>query len=130
MMARKNEDGGSLKLGRFLTSTLPGLGFLDGGQLEHVYSPQWRAGGVLAMRPDRIDLGLSTKEPLMAAYASTEQGTHGQLYYSGTLGMYQTFFRGVSDELALLIDHRADLGPKLNLFSSAQIDFKDRKSVV
>jgi hypothetical protein len=125
MMARKNDDGGTLKLGRFLPSELPGLGFLDGGQLDHVISPQWRTGGVLAMRPDRITLGLTSKEPFMAGYASTEQGTHGKLYYSGTLGMFHTIYRGKADELALLSDNRTDLGPKLNLFNSIQIDFND-----
>jgi hypothetical protein len=96
---------------------------LDGAQLDHVFSPTWRVGGVLAARPDRITLGPTTKEPLTSAYVSTEQGTHGKLYYSGTFGTYHTFYRGASDELAFLYDQRSDLGPKLNLFSSAQIDF-------
>ncbi len=123
MLSRKMNDGGSLRLGRILPTELSGIGFLDGGQLEHVYSPALRVGGLLAFRPDRVDLSLGTKEPLAAAYATTEQGTHGKFYYSGTLGLFQSMYRGALDEMAVLYDHRMDLGPKLNLYATTQLDF-------
>ena len=123
MLSRKMDDGGSLRMGRFLPSEIPGLGFLDGGQLEHVTSPTLRIGGLFAFRPDRVDLGLGSKEPLAAAYATTERGAHGKLYYSGTLSLLQSMYRGALDEMAVLYDHRMDVGPKLNLFATSQLDF-------
>lgn len=123
MLSRKMEDGGAFKAGRFLPIEIPGLGFLDGTQLDHVFSKEWRAGGLLAMRPDRIDLSMTSKEPVAAGYLTTEQGEHGKLYYSGTMAMLQSLYRGEADELALLYDHRMDLGPKLNLFATSQLNF-------
>jgi hypothetical protein len=123
MLARKMDDGGIFELGRFVPNQLPGLGFLDGAHQEQVVSPSWRMGSLVGFRPDRVTLDVASKEPLAAAYATMEQGDRGHLYYSGTLGIFQSLYRGALDELAMLYDHRMELGPKLNFINTSQVNF-------
>lgn len=123
LLSQKFQSGGFGRFGRFIPNELSGLGYLDGAQVEGVFSPSWRLGGALAARPDRLDLDLSAREWLVSGYATLEAGDRGRLYYSGTAGLFQTLFLGEPDELALLYDHRADLGAKLNFYLTSQADF-------
>ena len=122
-LSRKLEDGGFLRLGRLFPMELPALGYIDGLQADLPAADGLRFGAVLGARPDRIDQSFSRKEQLASAYATLEKGAPRQLYYTGTLGVLGTLFRGHADELAALLDQRVDLGPKLNLQGSLQLDF-------
>jgi hypothetical protein len=124
VLARRLDDG-FVRFGRILPVELPGFGEVDGAQVETRADGPFKVGGVVGMRPDRIDLNFSGREPLAAAYSSLEAGTRGRWYYSGTLGVLQSLFRGTRDELAVLYDQRSDFGPKLNLFGTSQINFDE-----
>ena len=119
----KLEDGGLARLGRFLPPELSGLGYIDGGQLERKASDAFRLGVAAGTRPAERDLGLSSREPVMAGYGSYQAGQPGDNYYLGTVGFFQTLFRGSADEMAMLYDQRSDFGQLLNLMVSSQIDF-------
>jgi len=63
------------------------IGCVDGvqGQLrrgEHLW-----LGTVAGLKPDRVDLGASADEPLLAGYATFEAGDRKGRYYSGTAGL-------------------------------------------
>lgn len=123
MASRIMENEGFLRLGRLIPLSLPGLGYVDGGHLEQKHSDHWRWGTVLGVRPDPRDLNVAGRNPLASAYATLEAGERGRLYYSGTAGLLQTLFKGKADEFAVLYDQRSDLGPKLNLFATSQLNF-------
>ncbi|MBI5624084.1 MAG: hypothetical protein HY924_09915 [Elusimicrobia bacterium] len=123
MLLRKAEGGGILRLGRFFPIELPGLGYVDGVQAETPAQPWLRVGAAAGLRPDRLNQGFASREVVASAYATAEAGEPRKLYYTGTLGMLGTLYRGKPDEAALLYDQRADLGPKLNLLASLQFDF-------
>jgi hypothetical protein len=122
-LAGRGEDGGVRRFGRFIPLELPGLGYLDGLQLERHASEKIHLGAMAGARPDRKELDPSGKELIGAGYGSYETGVPGEHYYAGTVGLLQSSFRGVRDELALLYDQRSDLGPRLNLYLSSQFDF-------
>ena len=124
MLSRKTDSGGFARLGRILPAQLPGVGYIDGGQLEAHPLECLRLGAAAGLRPDLVDLGASSRQSLASGYATLEAGNRGQWYYSGTLGLLQTLFRGTADELALVYDQRADLGSKLSLYGTAQLDAK------
>ena len=116
-------EGGFLRAGRFLPYELPGMGYLDGLQLEKVVSPAIRVGDVLGTKPTRDRLNLSGKEPLNSFYVTAEAGTRRSLYYSGTTGLLTGFYRGRMDRAAFLNQQQMDLGERLSFFSNAEIDF-------
>jgi hypothetical protein len=120
---RSFEDEGFLRLGRFLPQELPGIGYVDGLQGEVRHDDHWRFGAAAGLAPDRINLEPSGNEPLVAGYTTYEAGTHGEMYYSGTAGLMSSMYRGRANRLALLFDQRADLGPRLTLYSTTAVDF-------
>lgn len=122
-LRRRLDDGGFLRLGRFLPSQLPGVGHVDGAQVESILHPSFRIGAIAGLKPRRNDLDVSTDEPLATLYASGQAGKRGELYYSGTLGLLGSLYRGKVDRLAILLDQQADLGPKLSIFSTSEVDF-------
>lgn len=122
-LSRKAVDGFLVRLGRFFPSELPGLGYVDGGQAELPVGRGVRVGAVLGARPDRVTQDPSGKELLGSAYVTLERGAPRVLYYNGTLGLLATTFRSKADELALVHAMRADLGSKLSLQGSYQVDF-------
>lgn len=116
-------DGGFVRLGRFLPFELPGVGYIDGGQLEVATEGPWRFGLVTGLKPDLVNLELSADEPTIAGYTTLEAGTRGSAYYSGTAGLLASAYKGEANRLALLLDQKASLGPRLDLLSTAQFDF-------
>lgn len=121
-LIRKWDSGGLVRLGRFFPAELSGIGYVDGAQADAPVASGLRLGAAAGARPDRVNMGFSGKEDVAAAYATSEAGESRKLYYTGTLGLMRTLYLGKADELAALWDARADLGPKLNLFSSLQLD--------
>lgn len=122
---RKFEGGGFFQMGRFMPFELTGIGFLDGMQVKTGVSEHVSVGFAGGARPNKLDLAFSNKEWAGSAYATLEGGERRQLYYTGTMGVMQTTFEGKADEKAILWDQQADLSPKLNLFTSAQVDYID-----
>lgn len=122
VLTRKWENTSLVRLGRFYPAELSGIGYVDGGQADAFVSEGFRVGAAAGARPDRMNMGFSGKENLGAAYASVERGELRKLYYSGTLGIMRTLYDGKGDELAAMLDQRTDLGPKVNLFSTMQLD--------
>ena len=114
---------GFARLGRFLPLELPGIGYLDGAQLEVDAGNHWSFGAAGGFKPNRVNLEASVDEPTAAAYATFEAGNYGTAHYSGTAGLLASLYQGEADRMALLMDQRAGLGPKLNLISSAEFDF-------
>lgn len=123
MLQRSLADGGFLRFGRFVPRELPGIGPVDGLQGELHPGGRLRFGAVAGLKPSRIDLEVSTMEPLAAAYTTFEAGKRDRAYYSGTFGLLGSMFDGETNRLALLADQRAGLGPNLTLYSTAQVDF-------
>ena len=121
-LVRKWESGGFARLGRFYPGELSGIGYVDGAQADAPVVTGLRLGAAAGARPDRMNMGFSGRENVAAAYATVEAGQVRRLYYSGTLGVMRTLYLGKGDELAALWDQRADLGPKLNIFSTMQFD--------
>jgi len=121
-LVRSFESGGFLRLGRFLPPELPAVGFLDGAQAETELGKHVRVGAMGGLKPRRVDLAPSAAEPTGVAYGTVEAGTRSEWYYSGTLGVLGSIYKGKYDRLALLMDQRADLGPKLSLYSTAELD--------
>ncbi len=122
MFQRPIEDGGFLRLGRFVPIELPGIGYVDGVQGETRRSKGLRLGIVTGLKPDRVDLDASVDEPFVAGYAGLEAGRRGESYYSGTVGLLNTYYQGGMDRLALLLDQRAGLGSGFTLYSTAELD--------
>ena len=123
-LSRKIDGGGFARLGRILPLELPGIGYIDGAQLQSRPREGVSVGAAAGLRPNLADLGLSARQSLASAYATVEKGARGQWYYSGTLGVLGTEFKGRADELALLYDQRSDLSPKLSIYGTAQLDYK------
>jgi hypothetical protein len=130
MLTRRFDDGGFLRMGRFFPAELSALGYLDGGQFEHPKSAATKFGSILGFRPNRTNLGFSTKEPIAAVYTSIERGSPQSLYYAGTLGILRSYWEGRADELAALYDQRTNFGPKLNVNVSGQFNFNSGSAAV
>lgn len=122
MFQRPIEDGGFLRFGRFVPIELPGIGHVDGVQGETRRGEGLRFGAVAGLKPGRVNLDASADEPLVAGYATVEAGRRDGPYYSGTLGLLNSYYHGKNDRLALLMDQRAGLGPGLTLYSTAAVD--------
>ncbi len=122
MFQRPIEDGGFLRFGRFVPVELPGLGYVDGVQGETRRGAGLRLGAVAGLKPGRVDLDASGAEPLVAGYATFEAGRRERAYYSGTVGLLNSYYQGEMDRLALLFDQRAGLGPGFTLYSTATVD--------
>jgi len=123
MLQHPLDAGGFVRIGRFLPFELPGIGYIDGGQLEVNHDNPWRFGMVAGLKPDRVDLAASGDEPTIAGYATLEAGARGASYYSGTAGLLASLYKGEANRLALLFDQRASLGSRFDLFSTAEMDF-------
>ncbi len=122
MFQRPIEDGGFLRFGRFVPIELPGLGYVDGVQGETRRGEGLRFGAIAGLKPDRINLDASADEPLVAGYATVEAGRRERAYYSGTVGLLNSYYQGEMDRLALLLDQRVGLGSGLTLYSTATVD--------
>lgn len=120
---RPFDEGGFLRLGRFLPHELPGIGYVDGVQSEMVRGEHVRLGAIAGLKPGRTDLDASADEPTFAGYTTLEAGTRQRGYYSGTFGLMGSLYDGETNRLALLVDQRAGVGPDLTLYSTATIDF-------
>ncbi|MEN8254185.1 MAG: hypothetical protein ABFR33_01835 [Verrucomicrobiota bacterium] len=114
---------GFVRAGRFLPFELPGIGYLDGGQVELDTSGHWSFGVAGGLKPRRVDLAFSGDEPTAAGYATFEVGERISSYYSGTAGLLGSLYKGEVDRVAVLLDQRAGFGPRFNLLSTAEIDF-------
>lgn len=122
MFQRPIEDGGFLRFGRFVPVELPGLGYVDGVQGETRRGEGLRFGAIAGLKPGRLNLDASADEPLVAGYTTVEAGRRDGSYYSGTLGLLNSYYHGRMDRLAMLLDQRAGLGPRLTLYSTAAVD--------
>ena len=67
-----------------------------------------------------MDRWMSRSSCLTLAY---ETGPRDGRYYSGTVGLLNSYYDGSFDRLALLIDQRAGLGRGFTLYSTAAVDF-------
>lgn len=114
---------GFVRLGRFLPLELPGIGYIDGGQIEVDTIGRWSFGVVGGLKPKRVNLELSGDEPTAAGYATFEAGTRGAAYYSGTAGLLGSLYKGEADRVAALFDQRASFGTRFDLYSTAEVDF-------
>ncbi len=123
MLQHPLEAGGFVRLGRFLPYELPGVGYIDGGQLEVSNGGLLRFGVLAGLKPGRVNLEVTADEPTVAGYTTLEAGKQGSSYYSGTAGLMASLYQGEANRFALLFDQRASLGPKLDVISTAQIDF-------
>ncbi|MHC4932073.1 MAG: hypothetical protein ACYTGV_07790 [Planctomycetota bacterium] len=121
-LARRLEQGGLVKLGRFLPWGVRFAGYLDGAQGELTLGG-WNAGGILGFRPKRIDQEPSADEPVGVVYATLASGTRGGNYYSGSFGVLGSMFKGEFDQLALLLDQSYETGGGMRIYGQAQIDF-------
>ena len=120
---RRLKNDGFLRLGRFLPRELSSIGYVDGMQGETPLSEVLRIGAVVGLKPDRQDLDFTLDEPLTSAYLSAQMGKRRELYYSGTVGLLGSMFEGQDNRAAFLWNQHADLGPKLNIYSSSEVDF-------
>jgi len=116
-------EGGFLRFGRFVPYELPGIGYVDGLQGQVHQGEHTRFGVVGGLKPNRIDLDASSDEPLIVPYAAYETGPRDGRYYSGTVGLLNSYYSGDMDRLALLIDQRAGLAKGFTLYSTAAVDF-------
>lgn len=114
---------GFVRLGRFLPYELPGVGYLDGAQLEIDAGRACQLGVMGGLKPDRINLDASPDEPTVVGYVTLEAGTRGAAYYSGTGGILASQYKGEANRLALLLDQRIALGSRFDLLSTAEYDF-------
>lgn len=114
---------GFARLGRFLPLELPSIGYLDGGQVEVDFGNNWAWGFSGGLKPNRVNLEWTGDEPTAALYGTFKAGTVGSTYFSGTAGLLGSVYKGEVDRLAMLFDQRAGFGPKLDIFSSAELDF-------
>jgi hypothetical protein len=123
MFQRPLGEGGFLRFGRFVPYELPGIGFVDGLQGQIHQGEHARIGVVGGLKPNRIDLGASADEPLVTPYVAYETGPRDGRYYSGTVGLLNSYYDGDIDRLALLFDQRVGLARGLTLYSTATVDF-------
>jgi hypothetical protein len=123
MLQRPIGEDGFLRFGRFVPFELPGIGFVDGLQGQVHQGEHARFGIVGGLKPNRIDLDGSVDEPLVVPYAAYETGPRDGRYYSGTVGLLNSYYDGDMDRLALLIDQRVGLARGFTLYSTAAVDF-------
>lgn len=123
MLQHPLAGNGFVRMGRFLPFELPGVGYLDGGQVELDTIGRWSLGVAGGLKPDRVNLDFSANEPTVAGYATFEAGERSASYFSGTAGLLGALYKGEADRLAILFDQRARIGPKFDLYSTAEIDF-------
>ncbi len=116
------DQGGFLRLGRFLPVELPGVGYFDGAQLEIHRDGPWRFGMFGGLKPGLNNLEVSADELTAGGYITLEAGQRRGAYYSGTAGVLGSLFKGEADRLAVLLDQRASYGSKYNLYSTAEVD--------
>jgi hypothetical protein len=119
---RRFQDGGFVRAGRFLPQELPATGYIDGAQGETPIGEHFRLGAIAGLKPTRDDLDFSIDEPTAVGYATFAAGDARNLYYSGTLGVLGSLYKGKLDRVALLVDQRATLSPRLSLFSTTEVD--------
>ena len=117
-LRRPMEDGGFIRIGRFLPREISNAGFLDGAQIERVVSETLRLGGIVGLKPTRDDLAPSFDEPTAVAYATFAQGG-----YSGTFGLLGGWFDGSLDRTALLFDQHYETESRFRIDASGEIDF-------
>jgi hypothetical protein len=118
---RRFDSQSSVRLGRFLPRELPSVGYLDGAQGEYVINESFRIGGILGLKPDRIDLDFSIEEPTQVGYLTMAFGD-SDLSYNATAGMLLSVYKGKFDRLAMLADQALRWG-NLSVLSSSEIGF-------
>lgn len=114
-------DGSSLTMGRSIPQNLPAVGYLDGAQFDRVLDPVFRIGAIAGLKPDREDLSLSAKEPVIVGYGTVVSSEELPLSYYGTAGVLFSLYEGTPDRLAFLVDHRARFRES-SLYQLAEVD--------
>ncbi len=123
MFQRSFGAEGFVRFGRFVPYELPGIGFVDGLQSEVHAGEHARIGVVGGLKPNRVNLDASADEPLVVPYAAYETGPREGRYYSGTVGLLNSYYDGEIDRLALLLDQRVGLARGFTLYATAAVDF-------
>ncbi|MEM7163934.1 MAG: hypothetical protein AAF581_00635 [Planctomycetota bacterium] len=126
-LSRRFDDESTLRVGRFIPTALPSVGYLDGVVGEKILDDHWRVGVAGGLKPRRGRLEFSVDEPTVAPYVSYAAGAPGVDYYTGTAGFLASVFDGHMDRMALLVDQRLDSGP-WTLYSSSEVDFDSGKN--
>jgi hypothetical protein len=126
---RRFDNGGVLRLGRFIPREIPAIGFVDGAQTEVPLGDGFRLGSVIGFKPTRFELEPNFEEIVLSIYSTLEAGSADSTQYSGTLGLLSTLFRGTPDRLAILLDQRLAAG-NFSLYSSSELDLDVGSAIV
>jgi len=119
---RRFDDRSFVRFGRFVPLELPSVGFIDGAQAEEVIWDKLRVGTIFGLKPQRDRNLPSIDEFAAVPYVSGEFGDEKDLFYSATLGVLGSFYRGTPDRLAILADQRMRIRD-LSIFASSEVDF-------
>lgn len=120
-IVRRFDDRSILRLGRFLPYELPSVGFVDGVQGEMPLGERFRVGAVFGFKPKRINLDVSSTEPLVSTYLSYLWEGDGSSLYSATGGFLASLWDGDVDRGAFILDQRYQRGA-FSLTSHAIVD--------
>ena len=119
---RKFDDQSWVRIGRFLSRELPGVGYLDGAQGEWVVTPCFRLGGMFGFHPERRGLDFSINEPTNVVYFTARTEEKREASYTGTFGLLTSMWNGTPDRLSILAEQTVRW-EKLTVLSSSELDF-------
>ncbi len=119
--SRTFSDGSRISIGRALSDALPAIGYVDGIQFNRPISENVSLGGLVGLKPERIDLGFNGKEPLVAAYLSTEKRFSKEKSYWASAGLFASLYQGDADRLAFILSQRLRYN-SLQLYWNSTVD--------
>jgi hypothetical protein len=110
----------SITVGRKINNKISSVGAIDGLQGEK-YLGHFYVGALVGFRPDIYTFSINTNNFQFGGYAgffTHKNKTHTQT----TVGYFSQFVSGNSDRKFLFVQHQSNLGRKIRLFGSADLD--------
>jgi hypothetical protein len=121
-LSRRVGDEGLLRLGRFVPTALPQVGYLDGALFEQRLSPHVRGGVMAGLLPTIDELAPSLDAPAGVLYGTLDLGDRRSNRFTGSLGVLGALFDGDTDRFAVLLDTFTRVGV-FDLSADAVVDF-------
>lgn len=119
----ENDDARfNYQFGRIFSRYMSGVGYIDGVQLQHNFSPVFRMGILGGTQPDWRDSNFQTKYRKYGLYLNYRKGDYQTRRFESTLAAAAQYYTSTVSREFLYLQNNYSFGTRFNLYQSAEMD--------
>ena len=109
-------------VGRIISSTFSGAGYIDGALLDIKLGKNWTTGAFGGYQPEWKSSDLSTETLKYGAYVHAKYGDFGNGQWASTLGWSSAYHDSEIDREFLFVQNRFTKGSKFQFYQNAELE--------